>query len=141
MSTEWTSHPDPPPNPFPPNRGCPMSHAAKATAATKSAEHRKKLSDERLLDLVQRQTFLYFWDGAEPSSGLARDRTGRLADPHDDVVATGGSGFGAMALIVASERGWVTRAQARARLSTMLDCLDRATCYHGLYPHFMHGQT
>ena len=23
----------------------------------------------------------------------------------------------------------------------MLDCLERATCYHGLYPHFMHGDT
>jgi len=118
-----------------------MPHSTKAKPAHKPAEHHKTLSDERLLDLVQRQTFLYFWDGAEPSSGLARDRTGRLADPHDDVVATGGSGFGAMALIVASERGWVTRAQARARLSTMLDCLERATCYHGLYPHFMHGTT
>ena len=118
-----------------------MPHSAKIKAGHKPAEHHKKLSDEGLLDLVQRQTFLYFWDGAEPASGLARDRTGRLADPADDVVATGGSGFGVMALIVASERGWVTRAEAQARLSTMLDCLETATCYHGLYPHFMHGRT
>ena len=46
-----------------------------------------------------------------------------------------------MALIVACERGWVTRAEAHARLSKSLDCLERATCYHGLYPHFMHGDT
>src|SRR5262249_48937275 len=101
----------------------------------KEGKRREKLSDERLLDLVQRQTFGYFWEGAQPSSGLARDRVGRLADPADDIVATGGSGFGAMALIVACDRGWVTRAQARGRLSAMLDCLERATCYHGLYPH------
>ena len=67
--------------------------------------------------------------------------SGRLTDPADDVVATGGSGFGVMALIVACERGWVTRAEALARLSKSLDCLERATCYHGLYPHFMHGDT
>ena len=123
-----------------------MPHSAK-TKPPKSAEHHKegkrpeRLSDDQLLDLVQRQTFLFFWDGAQPASGLARDRTGRLADPDDDIVAIGGSGFGVMALIVACERGWVTRPQALARLSTMLDCLERATCYHGLYPHFMHGQT
>ena len=123
-----------------------MPHSAK-TKPPKSAEHHKegkrpeRLSDDQLLDLVQRQTFLFFWDGAQPASGLARDRTGRLADPDDDIVAIGGSGFGVMALIVACERGWVTRSQALARLSTMLDCLERATCYHGLYPHFMHGQT
>ena len=74
-------------------------------------------------------------------SGLARDRVGRLADPADHDVATGGSGFGVMAMIVACERGWVTRADVLARLSKALDCLERATCYHGLYPHFMHGDT
>ena len=46
-----------------------------------------------------------------------------------------------MAMIVACERGWVTRADVLARLSKALDCLERATCYHGLYPHFMHGDT
>ena len=34
----------------------------------------KPLSDSALLDLVQKQTFQYFWDGAEPVSGLARER-------------------------------------------------------------------
>ena len=36
------------------------------------------LPDAALLDLVQRQTFLYFWDGAHSVSGLARDRVGLL---------------------------------------------------------------
>ena len=31
-------------------------------------------TDEALLDSVQYQTFNYFWDGAEPVSGLARER-------------------------------------------------------------------
>jgi hypothetical protein len=118
-----------------------MPHSAKSKSHAKEIKRKDKLSDEDLLDLVQRQTFLYFWDGAQSASGLARDRTGRLADPADDDVAIGGSGFGIMALIVACERGWVTRSEAHARLSKMLNCLERATCYHGLYPHFMHGDT
>lgn len=99
------------------------------------------LSDAELLDLVQRQTFLYFWDGAHPSSGLARDSIGLHSDPKDDVVAVGGSGFGVMAIIVATERGWITREDAVARLALVLDLLERATCYHGHFPHFMNGRT
>jgi hypothetical protein len=35
----------------------------------------------------------------------------------------------------------VTREDAVARLARMLDCLETATCYHGMYPHFMRGDT
>ena len=87
-----------------------------------------RLSDERLLDAVQRQTFRFFWEGAEKASGLARDRCTLKAPPANDLVAVGGSGFGMMALIVAVERGWVKRKDAVARLSRMLDLLARATC-------------
>ncbi|MFY9970418.1 MAG: glucoamylase family protein [Roseiarcus sp.] len=116
----------------------PASAKAKAHRTSSRGEH---LSDEALLDIVQRQAFRYFWEGAHPGSGLARDRSGRLKDPADDAIAIGGSGFGVMVLIVASARQWVTRKQALDRLSLMLDRLEPATCYHGLYPHFMHGDT
>jgi hypothetical protein len=104
-------------------------------------EKSARFSDSELLDLVQRQTFNYFWEGAHPGSGLARDRIGDRSDPQNDSVTIGGSGFGVMAIIVASERGWITRAQASARLSLMLDLLERATCFHGHFPHFMNGRT
>src|SRR5258708_23231300 len=97
-----------------------MPHSAKTKPHHKEVKRREKLSDEDLLDLVQRQTFLFFWDGAQPASGLARDRTGRLADPADDIVATGGSGFGVLAMIVAFERGWVTPPRVLARWSQAL---------------------
>jgi hypothetical protein len=118
-----------------------MPNIAKSPSPAKAAKRGERLSDESLLDLVQRQTFRYFWDGAHPVSGLARDRCQRDADPTNDLVAIGGSGFGAMAILVACERGWVTRAQALARFSATLDCLEKATCYHGMYPHFMNGGT
>jgi hypothetical protein len=99
------------------------------------------LPDDALLEAVQRQTFRFFWEGAHEMSGLAPDRCTTTADASDDLVAIGGSGFGVMALIVAVERGWVTRNEARDRLSRMLDLLARATCYHGIFPHFMNGRT
>lgn len=100
-----------------------------------------KLPEEELLEAVQRQTFSFFWDAAHPVSGLAPDRCKTAAGPADDLVATGGSGFGLMALIVAAERGWVARAAAAERGAHMLDLLSRATCYHGAFPHFMNGRT
>src|SRR5258708_17499958 len=86
-----------------------MPHSTKAKPHPKPANRKEKLSDEGLLDLVQRQTFLYFWDGAEPVSGLARDRVGRLADPADHDVATGGSWFCVMALGLGCQPRWITR--------------------------------
>ena len=115
--------------------------APKATSRFGAEKHAAALSDEELLDLVQRQTFRYFWEGAHPVSGLALDRCHRHAGEPDSPVSIGGSGFGVMALIVACERGWVSREDAVARLTLMLDCLEKATCYHGMYPHFMRGDT
>ncbi len=117
-----------------------MSHRT-AHTPRRHISHKAPLSDEALLELVQRQTFAFFWDGAHPASGLARDWNGVPQEAPNDLVAIGGSGFGVMAIIVACARGWITRAQGLSRLSLMLDLLERAPCYHGLFPHFLNGAT
>jgi hypothetical protein len=99
------------------------------------------LPDEELLELIQRQTFKFFWDGSHPVSGLAPDRCTLRANAIDDKVAIGGSGFGVMALLVAVDRGWVTREAALERLGRTLTVLLNATCYHGAFPHFMNGRS
>jgi hypothetical protein len=100
-----------------------------------------QLPEDALLEAVQRQTFAFFWEASHPVSGLAPDRCTTVANPSDDLAATGGSGFGLMALIVAVERGWVTRAAAAERVTHMLELLARATCFHGAFPHFLNGRT
>lgn len=101
------------------------------------------LDDEALLEAVARATFGFFREGAEPASGLARDRCRNSAEPEadDDLVAVGGSGFAAMAMVVAAERGWIDRPEAIERLARMIGALERATRHHGMYPHFLHGRT
>lgn len=99
------------------------------------------LADDGLLDLVQRQTVRYFWEGGHPASGLARDRLKTSGDKRNDLVAIGGSGFGIMAIIVAIERGWVDRLEALGRLHKMLDLLERADRYRGMFSHFIDGRT
>jgi len=113
-----------------------------AGAARLSPKALAELPDEALIEAIQRQTFRFFWEASHPRSGLAPDRCKTSgATPDDGVMAIGGTGFGAMALIVAAERGWITRRQAVERLGATLDLLGRATCYHGAYPHFIDGRS
>ena len=96
------------------------------------------LAADQLLDLVQRQTLRYFWDFAHPVSGLARERSNR----QPDVVTTGGSGFGVMAILAGVERGWITRAEALDRLLTIgAISLAEADRFHGAFPHWLDGAT
>ena len=73
------------------------------------------LPDEALIDAVQRQTFRYFWDGAEAASGLAFDRRAVAGDTADDKVAIGGSGFGVMGAHIARREIWVLFQELFAR--------------------------
>ena len=98
------------------------------------------LSDEELIERAQRQTFRYFWEGAHPVSGLALDRR-HPGGGADGPVAVGGSGFGALAILSACERAWVSREAALSRFASMLDCLEKAQRYHGAWPHFLDGAT
>jgi len=94
-----------------------MASAQKKTVAgiKPDLSIKKNLTDDQLLDLVQKQTFRYFWDFGHPVSGMARERSNRSFDYGDEVVTTGGTGFGVMAMIVASERKFITREQAAER--------------------------
>jgi hypothetical protein len=94
------------------------------------------LSDEALLTLVQQQTFKYFWDFAHPASGMARER-----NTSGDIVTSGGSGFGIMSIIVGIERGFITRQQGIERLDKILDFLETADRFHGVWPHWLNGTT
>ena len=99
-------------------------------------------SDDAMLDYIQRVHFNYMWDGAEPVSGMARERIhldGDYPERDQDVVTTGGSGFGIAGLIVAMERGFITRNQGIERLTRIVGWLERADRFHGVWPHWLYG--
>jgi len=95
------------------------------------------IADEELLTLVQRQTFRYFWDFGHPVSGMARERSSS-----GDIVTTGGTGFGIMAMIVAIERQFIDRGAAVSRLLKITRFLkNNATPYHGAFAHWINATT
>ena len=95
-----------------------------------------QLTNEKLMDLVQHQTFKYFYDFAHPASGMALER-----NTSGDIVTSGGSGFGVMALIVGMERGFITRQEGMSQLEKILDFLESCDRYHGVWPHWLNGST
>nr|WP_067056672.1 glucoamylase family protein [Mucilaginibacter sp. L294] len=121
----------------------------------------KNISDSALLDIVQRQTFRFFWHYAHPVSGLARERDNTVKaqyywdyinEAYDEpnlskgtfgpeACAIGGTGMGVLSTVVAVNRGWIGRDTAVKRLIKIVDFLIKADCYHGIYPHFMNGAT
>ena len=105
------------------------------------AKRPKNLTDEQLLDLVQKQTIRYFWDFAHPVSGLARERSNVAYNYGNEVTTTGGTGFGVMALIVGVERGWIGRDTVARHLLKMVKFLSKADAYHGVFPHWLDGAT
>jgi len=105
--------------------------------AIDSTDKFPRISDDALLDKVQSQTFKYFWDFGHPTSGLARERTSS-----GDIVTSGGSGFGIMAMLAAVNRNFITRTQALNRIDTIVDFLtNKATRYHGAFSHWINGAT
>lgn len=98
------------------------------------------LTDTEIMDLVQKETFKYFWDFANVDSGAAKERY-HPNDPtlNQNVVTTGGTGFGLMAIIVGIERSYISRAEGVSRLNKILNYLKNADRFHGAWSHWMDG--
>ncbi len=95
-----------------------------------------RISDDELLNLVQKQTIKYFYDFAHPASGMARER-----NTSGNTVTTGGSGFGIMALIVGVERGFIARDAGIAHFNKIITFLEKADRFHGAWSHWLDGNT
>lgn len=111
------------------NQQSALSNAASAST--------REFHDEELLTMLQEACFRYYWDGADPSSGMARENI-----PGDDrIVATGASGFGIAALTVGVDRKFITREQGIERMTKIVGFLEHAQRHHGVWSHFMDGNT
>jgi hypothetical protein len=110
-------------------------HESTKTNEADGATH--PLSDDELLTMMQRACFHYYWEGADPHSGMTRENI-----PGDDrIVATGASGFGIMTLIVGVDRHFITREEGMQRLTKIVNFLEHAQRYHGAWSHYMNGST
>lgn len=99
------------------------------------------LSNEALMDKVQKETFMFMWDACEPISKAARERLhmDNIYDSHHmDITTSGGTGFGIMAILVGIERGFISRQQGFERLEHLTEWLSKADRFHGAWSHWWH---
>ncbi|MDA3905516.1 MAG: hypothetical protein PF484_05510 [Bacteroidales bacterium] len=97
----------------------------------------KIMTDEDFLDMIQESNFRYYWEGAEVNSGLALENIpGR-----NSMIALGASGFGIMAIITGVERDYISKDEAIDRFLKIIQFLKEADRFHGVYPHFLDGET
>lgn len=95
----------------------------------------RKMSDDELLTMVQEACFRYYWEGAEANSGLAKENIpGR-----QNMIASGASGFGIMALLAGTERKFISKQQAIERFIKITDFLENTETFHGVFSHFIDG--
>ena len=90
----------------------------------------ERISEDELLELVQKQTFSYFWEFADATSGMAKE------SPKNAVITIGGSGFGISCYPIAVERGWITKNEAIVRMRKVLTFLEDVAKYHGAFAHW-----
>lgn len=96
-----------------------------------------KLDDEALLEAIARQTFDYFWEEANPTNGLIKDRS--TPDSASSIAAVG---FGLSAIPIAVDRGWITHQEGYDRVLLTLKTFENAVQGHeGFYFHFVDMKT
>lgn len=103
-------------------------------------------TDEGFLEDLERRKFLYFWEQADPNTGLVPDRArvdgSTLDENHRDVASIAATGFGLTALCIAAERKWINPDEAKERVrATLLFFAERADHFHGWYYHWLDAKT
>jgi hypothetical protein len=103
-------------------------------------------ADDALLEDLSRRSFMFFWEQADPATGIVRDRARTNGSPVDgsarDVGSIASTGFGLSGLCIAAERGWVPRTDAIGRARTTLRFFaERIPHEHGWFFHFVNIHT
>lgn len=97
----------------------------------------RDFSDDELLDMVERYTFRYFWEGAHQATGMALERT----NGSGTTAASGATGMGLLALIAAHERAYEPQDDIKNRILLILNFLENCERHHGAWSHWYNANT
>jgi hypothetical protein len=102
--------------------------------------------DDALLEDLSKRSFMFFWEHADPGTGIVRDRARTDGSPVPtnarDVGSIASVGFGLSGLCIAADRGWVPRNAAVDRARTTLRFFaERMEHQRGWFFHFVNLRT
>jgi hypothetical protein len=120
--------------------GAPFLRAADGTPA--KPEQALSPEDDAFLEELEKATFQFFWEQADPQSGLVKDRCRVRAADNGIVASIAATGFGLTALCIGQKRGYVSFQDARNRVLNTLRFLWKSMPNHrGFFYHFAHMKT
>ena len=100
------------------------------------------LSDDEFLDEVQQAAFLFFWEQANPTTGLVKDRAFAAGNDTRTVSSIAATGFGLTALCIGHKRGYGDATQIEARVTATLSfLLNQLDNLNGFFYHFVDVNT
>lgn len=97
----------------------------------------RDFSDAELMNMVQEYSFRYFWEGAHAATGMALERS----NGSSNTAASGATGFGLMAMIVAHEREFRPKDEIKNRILLILNFLETCERHHGAWSHWYNADT
>ncbi len=113
-----------------------------ATASAQNPASTLKPEDDAFLDELERANVRFFWEQANPETGLVKDRAHVRTDDYSIVSSIASTGFGLTALCIGDKRGYIPSAEARQRVLTTLRFLWKAMPNHrGFFYHFANINT
>ncbi len=94
--------------------------------------------DDRMLDEIERAAVQYFWDQADPNTGLVKDRSNvRVSNDQGTVASIAATGFGLTALSIGEQRGYLKEVPARDRvIGTLRFLYDKMPTHRGFFYHW-----
>src|SRR5271163_410559 len=98
--------------------------------------------DEALLEEIENSNFRYFWEQANPETGIVRDRCNALTPDKSDLGSIAATGFGLTALCIGDQRGYASHLEARTRaLNTMRFLWKKLPSHRGFFYHWANVHT
>jgi hypothetical protein len=98
--------------------------------------------DEPFLEEMERADFKFFWEQTNPATGLVRDRATTRGEETRVVASIAATGFGLTALAIGHKRGYVSYAEARARvLATLRFLWKKLPTHRGFFFHWANMNT
>ena len=99
-------------------------------------------SDDAFLEELERANFKYFWEQANPDTGLVRDRCNARQPNKSDLASIAATGFGLTALCIGDKRGYVSHVEARGRaLNTLRFLWKKMPDHRGFFYHWANVNT
>lgn len=125
-----------------PQEGSSPIHSEPATLLPSDpTKYRFSAAEDALLEEVERASFRYFWEEANPYTGLVKDRSQADGPDARTTASIAATGFGLSALCIADRRGWEDSKRIRERVrNTLRFAATHLSHMNGFFFHFLNMQ-